>query len=195
MILSITLVFVNAVFFIIVVYHTRKSGLAILCSSAVSTVGFEGNIGPIFNEIRLRSRMEEAAKFQQVRFISASEERRSSDDVENGNLSVEDDGVSPSQEVNDVSPSQENNDVPPSQQDNDVPSSQEGDDVPLFHEGDVVTPLRGSEGHEMVFVGTGSENQDNARRRSDGERSIVSPISLGSRGAQSSSIWPNMPEP
>lgn len=88
-------------FLAIVIYHTRKSGLAILCSAAVSTVGLGGSIGPIFNEIRLRSRMKEAAKLQQMRFVSAPKEKQGPDDIEDiiafyerdsTTLSREDDG-------------------------------------------------------------------------------------------------------
>lgn len=103
--------------------------------------------------------MEKAAKLQQVRFVSAPKERRSSDDIEDG------------------PPSQEDNDGPPSQDDNDVPSSQEGDDVPLFHEDDVVSPLHGGDDHEMVFLGTRFESQDNTKRRNIEERSILSTVS------------------
>ena len=141
--LPIFLVIVNAVFFVIVIFHTRKSDLAILCSGAVPTVGLGGNIGPVFNDVRLRSRMEATAKVQQIRFISASKEKRSSHDIE------------------ERSSSHENNSVPSSQEDNDV-SSYQGSNV--------VSPLTGTDDHEMaVFMGAGFANQDNARRRSLGE--------------------------
>ena len=143
LILPIFLVIVNAVFFVIVIFHTRKSDLAILCSGAVPTVGLGGNIGPVFNDVRLRSRMEATAKVQQIRFISASKEKRSSHDIE------------------ERSSSHENNSVPSSQEDNDV-SSYQGSNV--------VSPLTGTDDHEMaVFMGAGFANQDNARRRSLGE--------------------------
>ena len=156
LILPIFLVFANAVFLVIVIYHTRKSGLAVLCTGAVPTVGLGGSIGPIFNEVRLRSRMEEAAKLQQVRFISVPREKQNSDDVENEPLSPEGENV------------------PLSPQGEDGPSSHGGDDIPPFH---------GTEDHEMILMGERLENQESMRRRSDEERSIVSPISLDSRGA------------
>lgn len=149
LILPIFLVVANAAFLVIVIYYSRKSGLAVLCSSAIPTVDLGGRIGPVFNKVRLRSRMEEAAKLQQVRFISVPKEKQNSDDVEGFTASHEDDGV--------------------------TASSQEGDGVSSLH---------GADGHEMVvLMGTGDENQDNARRRSYAERSIVSPISLDSRSA------------
>ena len=158
----------------IVIYHTRKSSLAVLCSSAIPTVGLEESIGPVFSKIRLRSQMKEAAKLQQVRFISVPREKQSSDDVEDG---------PPSKESDVVPPSQEGDGIPPSHGGDGLPPSQEGNDVPSFHEGDDVSPLYGIDGHEMVFVRDGVENQESVRRRTDDDRSIVSTISLDSRGA------------
>lgn len=147
LILPIFLVVANAAFLVIVIYYTRKSSLAVLCSGAVPILGLGGSIGPVFNKVRLRSRMEEAAKLQQVRFISVPKEKHNSDDVEG------------------------------------LTASHEGDGVTTSQEGDGVSPLHGADGHEMILMGTGVESQDNARRRSDAERSIISPISLDSRGA------------
>ena len=154
--LSIFLIVANVAFLVIIIYYTRKSGLTILCSGAVSTLDFEESIGPVFNKIRLRSRMEKTAKFQQVRFISVPKEKQNSDDVEGLTASREGDGVT---------------------------ASREGDGVTASHEDDGVSPLHGADGHEMILMGTGVENQNNAKRRSDAERSIVSPLSLDSRGA------------
>lgn len=95
LILSIFLVFVNAIFLIIVIFHTRKSGLAVLCSNAIPILGFGGNIEPIFKEVRLRSRMIEAAKLHQIQFISVSKKKKSSDDVENVPSSHEPDDAIP----------------------------------------------------------------------------------------------------
>lgn len=100
--------------------------------------------------------MEKVAKLQQVRFISVPKEKQASDDVEGLTASQEGFGITASQESDGIA------------------ASQEGDGTP---------PLHGTDGHEMVVMGPGVENQDNARRRSDGARSIVSPISLDSRGA------------
>lgn len=149
--LPIFLVAVNAVFLITIIYYTRKSGLAVLCSGSIPIVGLGSSIEPIFKEIRLRSRMEEAAKLQKVQFISVPKEKQGSDDVEDGPPSQGGDGGTP---------------------------PQEHDNAALFH---------GTDGHEMVtlFVGDRLENPESPRRRrrSDEERSIVSPISLDSRGA------------
>lgn len=82
LILPFILVFVNTVFFVIVIYHTHKLGLAILCSDANSIVGFGGSIGPIFSKIKLRSQMEKAAKLEQIGLISNPREDSSSSDVE-----------------------------------------------------------------------------------------------------------------
>lgn len=97
--------------------------------------------------------MEKAAKLRQVHFISVLREKQSSDDVEN------------------------------------EPLSPEGEDGPSSHGGDDIPPFHGTEGHQMVFMGQEIENREFMRRRSDEERSIVSdrsivsPISLDSRGA------------
>ena len=106
LILPILLVVVNVVFLVTVIYYTRKSGLAVLCSDSIPVVGFGGSIGPIFKEIRLRSRMEEAAKLQKIQFISVPKEKQGSDDVE---------------------------DEPPSQGGDVIKPPQENDNVALFH--------------------------------------------------------------
>jgi hypothetical protein len=95
LILPIILVLANAIFLTIVIFYTRKSGLAVLCSSAVPTLGFGGSIGPIFKEVRLRSRMIEAAKFQQIQFISVPKKKKPSGDVEDVTSSHEPDGATP----------------------------------------------------------------------------------------------------
>lgn len=94
LILPIFLVFANAIFLIIVIFHTRKSGLAVLCSNAIPTLGFGGNIGPIFKKIRLRSRMIETAKHRQIHFISIPK-KRPSGDAEDVTSSHEPDGATP----------------------------------------------------------------------------------------------------
>ena len=53
LILSIFLIFVNVIFFIIVIFHTRKSNLTILCSNAISTFNFENNIEFIFKKNKI----------------------------------------------------------------------------------------------------------------------------------------------
>lgn len=111
--LPIFLVFANAVFLVIVIYHTRKSSLAVLCSGTVPTVGLGGSIGPIFNEVKLQSRMEEAAKLQQVRFISAPKETQGSDDIDGVTASGEGDSTTLSREGDGVTPSYEGDAVSP----------------------------------------------------------------------------------
>lgn len=103
LILPFALVFVNVGFFVIVIYHTHKSDLAILCSGTLPTINFGGNIGPVFNKIKMRSRMEKMAKFQQARFVSSSTEDVNSDDVEAVTVPREDDATTPSHQNDDVS--------------------------------------------------------------------------------------------
>lgn len=174
LILPIFLIVAHVVFLVIIIYYTRKSGLAVLCSSALPVLGFGGNIETVFNEIRLRSRMEEAAKFQQARFISVPKKKQNSDDVEGLTVLHEADGITVSHEGDGVTASQEGDGVTASQESDGVTVSQESDDV---------TPLHETDGHEMILIGAGAENQNNARRRSDEARSIISPISCDSRGA------------
>lgn len=129
MIFSIILIFANVVFLVIVIYHTRKSGLAILCSDAISTINLEESIGFVFDKIKQRNGMKKAAKFQQMRLITSPTENNNGSDVE-----------------------------------------------------DAAPPGEGG-GSEMVTVTPRIENQESARRRSNEGRSIVSTISLDSRGA------------
>ena len=129
LILPIILVFANAVFLVIVIYYTRKSGLTVLGSGAVPTIGLGGSIGPVFDKVKLRSGMEKAAKLQQVRLITSP--------MENNNFS----GV---------------------------------ENAATLDEGG---------GFEMVSVTERVENQENMRRSTDEDLSVVSTISLDSRGA------------
>lgn len=78
LILPFILILANAIFLAMVIYYTHMSGLAVLCSGALATLGLGESIGSDifnFNKVRLRSRMEEAAKYQQVRLISSPTEK------------------------------------------------------------------------------------------------------------------------
>ena len=70
LILPIALTLASAIFLIIVIYYTHRASMAVWCSNLFPVMTLGNRVGPIFDDVKTTSRMDDLAKLQHVRFPS-----------------------------------------------------------------------------------------------------------------------------